>query len=333
MIQFGVMANTHPAPGTDLPRMVDELIAEAQQAERAGFDSFFLTEHHQEPSGYLPSPLPLAAALAARTSTIRLGTGIAILPLYHPTRLAEDCAVIDIISKGRLILGVGQGYQEGDFAAFGLKVSDRVSLFEEGIEILRRAWTEEKVYFVGKRYTLQNVMVTPKPVQKPHPPIWVAALGDEPMKRAGRLGDALLADSFQLPERLKRRVALYRETARSRGRAHKVVVFREGFVAPTREEAIRRYEAGLLSTHRYYWRHGSYYPDIKKEEDLNLARISLERLILGSPDDCVERIQAWHREVGADYFLIRFRHPGGPAHPEVLEALELFGREVIPRFR
>jgi alkanesulfonate monooxygenase SsuD/methylene tetrahydromethanopterin reductase-like flavin-dependent oxidoreductase (luciferase family) len=281
----------------------------------------------------LPSPLPLAAALAARTSTIRLGTGIAILPLYHPIRLAEDCAVIDIISKGRLILGVGQGYQEGDFAAFGLKVSDRVSLFEESIEILRRAWTEEKVYFVGKRYTLQNVMVTPKPVQKPHPPIWVAALGDEPMKRAGRLGDALLADSFQLPERLKRRVALYRETAESRGRAHKVVVFREGFVAPTREEAIRRYEAGLLSTHRYYWRHGSYYPDIKKEEDLDLARISLERLILGSPDDCVERIQTWHREVGADYFLIRFRHPGGPAHPQVLEALELFGREVIPRFR
>jgi probable F420-dependent oxidoreductase len=333
MIQFGVMANTHPAPGTDLPQMVDELIIEAQQAERAGFDSFFLTEHHQEPSGYLPSPLPLAAALAARTSTIRLGTGIAILPLYHPIRLAEDCAVIDIISKGRLILGVGQGYQEGDFAAFGLKVSDRVSLFEESIEILRRAWTEEKVYFVGKRYTLQNVMVTPKPVQKPHPPIWVAALGDEPMKRAGRLGDALLADSFQLPERLKRRVALYRETAESRGRAHKVVVFREGFVAPTREEAIRRYEAGLLSTHRYYWRHGSYYPDIKKEEDLDLARISLERLILGSPDDCVERIQTWHREVGADYFLIRFRHPGGPAHPQVLEALELFGREVIPRFR
>ncbi len=333
MIQFGVMANTHPAPGTDLTRMVDELIAEAQQAERAGFDSFFLTEHHQEPSGYLPSPLPLAAALAARTSTIRLGTGIAILPLYHPTRLAEDCAVIDIISKGRLILGVGQGYQEGDFAAYGLKVSDRVSLFEESIEILRRAWTEEKVYFVGKRYTLQNVMVTPKPVQKPHPPIWVAALGDEPMKRAGRLGDALLADSFQLPERLKRRVALYRETAQSRGRAHRVVVFREGFVAPTREEAIRRYEAGLLSTHRYYWRHGSYYPDIKKEEELDLARISLERLILGSPDDCVERIQTWHREVGADYFLIRFRHPGGPSHPQVLEALELFGREVIPRFR
>jgi probable F420-dependent oxidoreductase len=333
MVQFGVMANTHPAPGTDHPRLVDELIAEAQQAERAGFDSFFLTEHHQEPSGYLPSPLPLAAAIAARTSTIRIGTGIAILPLYHPTRLAEDCAVIDVISKGRLILGVGQGYQEGDFAAYGLKVSDRVSLFEEGLEILRRAWTEEKVYFVGKRYTLHNVMVTPKPVQKPHPPIWVAALGDEPMKRAGRLGDALLADSFQLPERLKRRVELYRDTAESRGRAHKVVVFREGFVAPTREEAIHEYEAGLLSTHRYYWRHGSYYRDVKREEDLDLRRISLERLILGSPADCAERIETWRREVGADYFLIRFRHPAGPAHERVLKALDLFGAEVIPRFR
>jgi probable F420-dependent oxidoreductase len=333
MIQFGVMGNTHPLPGTDLPRLVDEVIAEAQQAERCGFDSFFLTEHHQEPAGYFPSPLPLAAAIAARTATIRIGTGIAILPLYHPTRLAEDCAVIDIISKGRLILGVGQGYQEGDFAAYGLEVKDRVSLFEEGIEILRRAWTEDRVYFVGKRHRLKNVAVTPKPVQKPHPPIWVAALGDEPMKRAGRLGDALLADSFQLPERLERRVALYRATAESRGRPHKVVVFREGFVAPTRAEAIREYEAGLLSTHRYYWRHGSYYQDIKNEEDLDLRRISLDRLILGSPEDCVEKIEQWHRRVGADHFLIRFRHPGGPAHERVLAALDLFGRTVIPHFR
>ena len=332
MIQFGVMANTHPGPGTDLQKMADEVIAEAQQAERCGFDSFFLTEHHQEPNGYFASPLPMAAAVAARTSRIRIGTGIVILPLYHPVRLAEDCAVIDIISKGRLILGVGQGYQDGDFAAFGLKVSDRVSLFEEGIEILRRAWTEETINFIGKRHTLRNVRVTPKPVQKPHPPIWVAAVGDEPMKRAGRLGDALLADSFQLPDRLKRRVDLYRSTAESRGRHHKVVMFREGYVAPTREQAIAEYEEGLLSTHRYYWRHGSYYPDIKKEEDLNLARISLERLILGSPDDCVERIRHWNREVGADYFLIRFRHPGGPSHERVLRALQYFGETVIPRF-
>ena len=333
MIKFGVMANCHPLPGTDLPGMVDELIAEAQQAERSGFDSFFVTEHHQEPGGYFPSPLPLLGAIAARTSMIRLGTGIAILPLYHPTRLAEDCAVIDIISKGRLILGVGMGYQAVDFGAYGLKVSDRVSLFEEGIEIVRRAWTEEKVYFVGKRYTLTNVAVTPKPVQKPSPPIWVAAVGDEAMKRAGRLGDALLADSFQLPARLKPRVELYRRTAASRGRPHKVVLFREGYVAESREKAIEEYEAGLLSTHRYYWRHGSYYQDIKREEDLDLNRISLDRLILGAPHDCAEKVSMWNREIGADYFLIRFRHPAGPSHEKVLKALEMFGQEVIPVFR
>ena len=333
MIQFGVMSNCHPAPGADLPGMVDELIAEAQQAERHGFDSFFVTEHHQEPSGYFPSPLPLLAALAARTSTIRLGTGIAVLPLYHPIRMAEDCAVIDIVSRGRLILGVGQGYQEVDFHAYGLEVKDRVSLFEEGVEILKRAWTEEKLYFVGKRYTLTDIAVTPKPVQKPHPPIWIAGVGDEAMKRAGRMGDALLADSFQLPARLKRRVELYRQTAAARGRPARVVVFREGFVAATREQAIRDYEPGLLSTHRYYWRHGSYYQDVKKEEDLDFKRIGLERLILGSPEDCAERVEAWHREVGADYFLIRFRHPAGPAHARVLEALKLFGEEVIPRFK
>jgi probable F420-dependent oxidoreductase len=256
------------------------MVVEAQQAEKYGFDSFFVTEHHQEPSGYLPSPLPLLAALAARTSTIRLGTGIAVLPLYHPVRMAEDCAVIDIISKGRLILGVGMGYQDVDFAAYGLRVSERVSLFEEGVEIIKRAWTEEKLSFVGKRYTLTNISVTPKPVQQPRPPIWVAAVGDEAMKRAGRVGDALLADSFQLPARLKRRVDLYRQTAASRGNRAQVVLFREGFVARTRDEAVCEYEAALLSTHRYYWRHGSYYQDIKKEENLDLKRISLDRLIM-----------------------------------------------------
>jgi probable F420-dependent oxidoreductase len=332
MIKFGVMGNSHPAPGADLTRLPDEMIEEAQQAERYGFDSFFTTEHHQEP-GYFPSPLPLLAAIAARTTTIRLGTGIVILPLYHPTRLAEDCAIIDIISKGRLILGVGMGYQDGDFAAFGLKVSDRVSLMEEGIEILKRAWTEEKIYFVGKRHTITNVVISPQPVQKPHPPIWVAALGDEAMKRAGRLGDALFCDSFQLPARLKPRVELYRATASARGKPQKVVVFREGFVAPTREQAIDDYEPGLLSTHRYYWRHGSYYQDIKKEDDLDLKRISLDRLILGSPEDCIEKVKMWNREVGADYFVIRFRHPGGPAHEKVMAALKLFGEKVIPIFR
>ncbi len=100
------------------------------------------------------------------------------------------------------------------------------------------------------------------------------------MKRAGRVGDALLADSFQLPARLKPRVDLYRQTAASRGNRAQVVLFREGFVARTRDEAVREYEAALLSTHRYYWRHGSYYPDIKKEEDLDLKRIGLDRLIL-----------------------------------------------------
>lgn len=333
MIQFGVISNSHPAPGTDLPRMVDEMIAEAQEAERSGFDSFFVTEHHQEPSGYLPSPLPLLGALAARTSTIRLGTGIAVLPLYHPVRLAEDCAVIDIISKGRLILGVGMGYQDVDFAAYGLTVSDRRPLFEEGLEIVRRAWTEERLCFVGKRYTLTNVSVTPKPVQKPCPPIWVAGVGDESMKRAGRVGDAVLADSFQLPARLKRRIDLYRATAQSHGRPAKVVLFREGFVAPTRDEAVRQYAAGLLSTHRYYWRHGSYYPDIKQEEDLDLRRIGLDRLILGSPQDCLERVGMWNEAIGAEYFLIRFKHPAGPSHEQVLAALKLFGEQVIAKLR
>ena len=175
-------------------RLFDEIITEAQVAEQVGFDSCLMTEHHQHSHGSFPSPLLVAAAIAAKTTRLRVGSGVLLLPLYHPVRVAEDGAMVDLLSKGRLILGVGADVLGSDFAAVGVPRRQRPSRFEEGLQIVKRAWTEESVSFFGHRYQLHNVAVTPKPWQQPHPPIWVGGMADEGIKRAARLGDAWFMD-------------------------------------------------------------------------------------------------------------------------------------------
>src|SRR5918996_1506696 len=133
MVTFGLYAAIGDPPrGERLRQRIEEVCAEAQLAEQVGFDAILVGEHHQHRDGFLPSPLIVSTAVAARTQRIRIGTGILLLPLYHPVHVAEDAATLDIISKGRLILGVGMGYQNGDFGAFGISPRQRVSRMEEG---------------------------------------------------------------------------------------------------------------------------------------------------------------------------------------------------------
>ena len=130
----------NPPRGEGLERCVDEVIAEARLAEQAGFESIFFGEHHQDKDGFLPSPLILATAVAAQTETLRVGTSVILLPLHHPVKVAEDVITLDIVSKGRVTLGVGLGYQPADFQAFGVPMSQRTGRLEEGVEIIRLCW-------------------------------------------------------------------------------------------------------------------------------------------------------------------------------------------------
>src|SRR5262245_9574784 len=130
----------NPPRGEHLDRAIDEVIAEAQLAEARGFDACFFGEHHQDPDGFLPSPLIVATAVAARTSRLRIGTSVILLPLHHPVRVAEDVVTLDLVSKGRVTVGVGIGYQPADFRAFAVPMEERVARFEEGLEILRKCW-------------------------------------------------------------------------------------------------------------------------------------------------------------------------------------------------
>ena len=157
-------------------------------AEGWGYDMAWFTEHHFVEDGYLPSWVPVAGAVLGRTSSLRVSTDIAILPFYNPLRLAEDLAVLDNLSGGRVELGVGIGYAPHEFAAFGIPVSRRVSLMEEGLDILKLAWSGERFSYHGKRYDFDDIIVTPKPVQPGGPPLWIAAMTEAGALRAARYG-------------------------------------------------------------------------------------------------------------------------------------------------
>ena len=169
----------------------EETIRECEEAEAAGFDSVWLGEHHNSPLLY-PTPLLGLAAIASRTRRLGLGTAVLLLPLYHPLRVAEEAAMVDVISGGRLIFGVGVGYAPEEFAAFGVPLQERGSRMDEAVPLIKRLWSEETVTHHGTHYQVTNATVRPRPVQRPRPPLWFAGWVPPAIRRAARLGDAWL---------------------------------------------------------------------------------------------------------------------------------------------
>ena len=188
-MKFGLMHDfRNPAPWfrpySDLYRL---LLDQCVRADELGYDNIWLTEHHFS-GDYNPTPLQAATAIAARTERIRIGTFVLLLPFYHPVRVAEDVAFIDNLSKGRFDLGVGQGYRVDEFSGFCMPRKERSARLAEGLDLIRRLWTEETVTFEGKFTQIKEVHIQPEPVQQPHPPIWIGARTEKAMQRAAREG-------------------------------------------------------------------------------------------------------------------------------------------------
>jgi probable F420-dependent oxidoreductase len=336
-MKFGLYSSiANPPRGEHLERSIDEVIAEAQLAESCGFDSCFFGEHHQDRDGFLPSPLIVAAAVAARTTTLRVGTSVILLPLHHPVRVAEDVITLDLVSKGRVVLGVGIGYQPADFRAFGVPIEHRVGLFEEGVEILRRSFAGEPFSFRGKHFTLEDVTIRPRPYQTSGPPIWIGGSVGPAVRRAGQLADAFVGTPST---GMANAVALadgYKAAARAAGKTPEVIMMRDAWVAPTLAEAEAVYGPEVMAAYRYYWQNRlAEFQNIPEGTEFSMKILAPDRLIVGDPDTCVREFHRWRDATGADYFLLRLRHAhsGGPPHARIMEAIRLFGDKVLPHCR
>lgn len=308
----------------------------AAEAEDLGFDTIWLTEHHFVKDGYSPAMMPLAAAIAARTKRIRIGTFVLLMPLHHPIHVAEQAATIDALSNGRFDLGVGQGYVPSEFAAFNIPRAERSLRLREGIEIVRRLFTEDNVTYEGQHYTVRNATLYPKPTQQPHPPIWIGARTRPATERAARNG-------YHLAGTGSRQAELYREALKAAGRNpddFNIAQLRFGYVAAKREKAWDECEFGL---HYLMTRYGQWIAeanDVKGDENYRAipplgefrrrAALGDFDLMVGTPDDAIahlESIQSFTTHLALGLAL-----PG--IEPKKLRAsMKLFADKVIPHFR
>ena len=194
-MELGVLYDLRnpPSSGISNAEIYAETLEHIEAMEALGFDVVWLTEHHFIDDSYLPATLTMAAAVAARTERVTIGTAVLLLPLHDPLKVAEEAAVVDLLSGGRLRLGRGLGYKLQEFDVFGVDRRHRRGLMEEGVEVIRRAWADGPFTYEGRHHRYHDLDVTPKPTQRPGPEIWLAGRDPVPAERAARLGDGLIA--------------------------------------------------------------------------------------------------------------------------------------------
>jgi alkanesulfonate monooxygenase SsuD/methylene tetrahydromethanopterin reductase-like flavin-dependent oxidoreductase (luciferase family) len=322
-------------PVEDAPLYATSL-RQVELAEALGFHSVWLEERHSGGGPYHPAPLIFLAGYATRTRRLRLGTAIAILPLYHPVRVAGEVAQLDIMSNGRVIFGTAIGYRPDEFAAFQTPLAGRGAQFVDMLKLIGRLWTEEAVTFHSERYPLSEFTLEPRPIQRPRPPIWIGGWGELAVQRAATLGDAWLPGPSADLAKLKAAQARYHAHLAQLeidplNRARPLI--RDVVIAPTDRAAEELAERRLLPLYRNGYRRAGH-PLIGGQDATDpddLAALRRERFIIGAPEGVVRQIRHFQAEFGMDELICRLHFPGMPPDA-VTEAVRLIGREVIPAF-
>ncbi len=206
----------HPAGGRSVAEFYRETLARAELAERLGFEAYFLAEHHFHEYGVVPDPAVILSAIAQRTTRLRLGTAISVLPFRHPLNVAESYAMLDVLSGGRVVLGVGSGYLAHEFAGLGIDAAEKRERFDESLAVLKQALGGERVTFHGKFIRLEGVAINVRPVQRPTPPIYVAVLRKDGAFHVGRQGNNLMSVPYVSVERFAEVGEIAAEYARGR---------------------------------------------------------------------------------------------------------------------
>jgi alkanesulfonate monooxygenase SsuD/methylene tetrahydromethanopterin reductase-like flavin-dependent oxidoreductase (luciferase family) len=299
------------------------------EAEALGFHSSFSVEHHFSGWNQVSSTLMLLTALAMRTTTLRLGTAVIVPPWHNPVLLAEEAATLDLLSNGRLDLGIGKGYRHSEFKGFQIAPEEAKARFEEAVEVMLRAWTtRERFSHKGRFWHFEDVVVEPPPAQNPHPPLWVAAGNPHSIKRAGARGFNLILDQYASPATLGERIAIYRTEREANGLGFdpmQVTVARQLYVARDKADT----EAALIRQAEYTKRTVdiSRMPGGKPGAHVlayaDKAGATEENALYGTPDEIANMIEAL-RDAGVGYVLLTIA--GG------VDQLRRFAREIMPSF-
>jgi len=350
-MEFGVFYQLPCGADQSTSQRYADTIAQCQWADSLGFDNVWLAELHFHPTfSVTPSPLLLASAIAQTTQQIKLGVAVNLMPLHHPIRLAEEIATLDIISGGRAIFGVGRGIIPSHFEGFGVSSEESRQRFNEALELIIQAWTEDKIDFQGEHYQVRDISVVPKPLQKPHPPVHIASTAPDTFEMVGSMGYHLLvAPVIVGNERALEGARVYRQKLAEHGHdpaKGKISVTLPIYVSEDRkksdrllEETINSYIATVqtMMTSPAAYRAAEASPRIAQMQEglgkLNYQQIRAENTIVGGPEQCVDRLSAFQEMYGAQEYSGWFNIGGRLPHEEVLESMRLFAEKVMPHFR
>jgi alkanesulfonate monooxygenase SsuD/methylene tetrahydromethanopterin reductase-like flavin-dependent oxidoreductase (luciferase family) len=334
-MKIGVQLN--PQVSIDKPgaSLMPTLIEQVRVADQSGFHGFSMGEHYNIPGLQRLHQVPALARLCAEAKNCEVGTAVMLLGLRHPVTVATELASLDVINNGKSFAAFGLGYRDEELNAFDLNKAQRFSRFVEGVEIIKRLWTEDHVTFEGKEFQIRDVTVDPKPLQKPRPPIWIAANSDAAVERAARIGDGWIIGPHSAIEELERQVDLFRKSWSGAGKSQKpdMPIIRETFVAKSRPEAVEKARPCLEQLYRSIYIKWKQNEAMSDPNELNWAfdRLAKNRFILGSPEECIDQIKEYEGRLGTNYMLVRFDWTPGLPQEEILTSMRLFGEKVIQK--
>jgi len=350
-MQFGFFFQLPCAPWQSERQCYGETLAQIEHGDRLGFNTAWLAELHFFPEfSVMSSPLIVAAAAAQRTQGIRLGLAVSLLPLYDPIRNAEDAATVDILSDGRLEFGAGRGTNPLHYGGFNIPMQESRERFTEALELITKAWTSDRVTYEGKYYQVRDLVVHPKPLQKPHPPIRIATNSSDTFPLAGRLGYPMFSSLVVVPlARMRRDLAVYWQAFEEAGHTRtgrEVALLFPIYVGHTDAEAQTVPRESIMHYFEVLGRRmvagdadvEATTRERNQEMQARLQRLTFEEVrdsvaIIGTPEHCIERIK-WLRDEFHLSELICWFNPGGlMPHDTVLASMQRFATEVMPVFR
>src|SRR5262249_994374 len=349
-MEFGMFHQFPALPGRTQTEAFAEAFEQIDAAERWGLDTMWLAELHFDPQRSVWSaPLSIAAAVGARTERIKIGIAVQVLPLCHPLRVAEEAATVDHISQGRLIFGVGRSGFPRTYEAYGVAYAESRERFGEVLEIVKRAWTEKSFSYQGKYYSFEKVHLVPKPYQKPHPPIRVAATSADTFAGIGNLGYPIfVAVRLGTLSELAPSISAYREAWQAAGHPGEGEVFLRVpvYVAETDQQARSEPEESIMSFYRFL---GSMLEksassagvraiEQRAERGQRLQTIGYDdalrdKVIVGTPEQVARRIDQLRLELGLNGILAELNCGSLIPHLKVMKSLELLCGKVMPQFR
>jgi alkanesulfonate monooxygenase SsuD/methylene tetrahydromethanopterin reductase-like flavin-dependent oxidoreductase (luciferase family) len=317
--------------GENVADHFEAMLEQARRAERLGYHSITKGSHYSTYPLQDLQQVPFLARVAAEAPSLRLITGVLLLPLHKPLDVAEQIGTLDIMTNGKAVFGCGIGYRDVEFEAFGTSRRERGRRFEENLTAIKRLWTEETVTMKGSHFNLVEAGCSARPVQKPHPPIWIGGNADVAVRRAARMGSCWYIGPKDRLDVVAERVETYKRAldAANKPFPEEFPFRREVFVALTREEAYRLAKGPIMTKYKAY---NAWDVDRSAAGELgqDFEDLIKDRFFIGAPDDVAEQIVKFHKRVGMNHVVISLHWPGLEVACSI-EAMELFAEEVIPR--